>query len=325
MLAAIFILLVAFGSVVAMGLPIVTAIAGIVTALGGVTLWSHVLKTPDFTTEVASMIGIGVGIDYSLFIVTRYRSARQRGLDGDAAIAEAFGTAGRAVALAGCTVMISLLGMFLMGMSFFHGLAVGTSTAVLVAVLAALTLLPALLGFAGDHIDRFSVHAHQVSGRRGSRRRGQPEGGSRPRAGQNGETGWHRWTRFVQRNPKRFAIGGLVVLAAAATPVLGMRLAMADAGNDPAGSTTRAAYDLLASGFGPGSNGPLFIVANTPDAQAQGRAADLAERLAATPGVRSVSPLMTSASGRAAAIVVTPSTSRRTCAPSNSSAECATR
>ena len=288
-LAAVFILLIAFGSVVAMGLPIITAIAGIITALGGVTLWSHVLQTPDFTTQVASMIGIGVGIDYALLIVTRYRGARQRGLDGEAAIVEAFGTAGRAVAFAGCTVMISLLGMLLMGMPFFHGLAIGTSTAVLVAVLAALTLLPALLGFAGNHIDRLSIHRRRVD--------------------RLAETGWHRWSRFVQRNPKRFAIGGFVVLVAAAAPVIGMRLAMADSGNDPSASTTRKAYDLLADGFGPGSNGPLFIVANTPDAVAQRHAVDLAERLATTPGVESVGPLMPSASGQAAAIIVTPTTS----------------
>ncbi|MCU1501584.1 MAG: hypothetical protein JWM12_938, partial [Ilumatobacteraceae bacterium] len=213
LLAAVFILLLAFGSIVAMGLPIVTAIAGIVTGLGGVTLWSHVVQTPSFTTQVASMIGIGVGIDYALFIVTRYRAARHRGLNGEQAIAEAFGTAGRAVTFAGCTVVISLLGMLLMGMSFFHGLAIGTSSAVLVAVIAAITLLPALLGFAGDRIDRLSLHRrHQPTGR---------------------ETAWHRWSRLVQRNPKRFAVGGLVVLLAAATPVLSMRLATADPGNDP--------------------------------------------------------------------------------------------
>ncbi len=288
-LAAIFILLIAFGSVVAMGLPIVTAIAGIVTALGCVTLWSNVVQTPDFTAQVASMIGIGVGIDYALFIVTRYRTARQRGLGGEQAIVEAFGTAGRAVAFAGCTVVISLLGMLLMGMSFFHGLAIGSSTAVLVAVLAALTLLPALLGFAGNHIDKFSLH--------------------RRRSMKRTETMWHRWSRFVQRHPRRFAFGGLVVLLALAAPVLAMRMASADSGNDPKGSTTRTAYDWLADGFGPGSNGPLFIVANTPDAAAQAHVADLAARLAGTPGVESVSPVMPSASGQAAAIVVTPTTS----------------
>ncbi len=289
LLAAAFILLIAFGSVVAMGLPIVTALAGIVTSLGCVTLWSHVVQTPGFTAQVASMIGIGVGIDYALFIVTRYRAARRRGLDGAQAIDEAFGTAGRAVAFAGCTVVISLLGMLLMGMSFFHGLALGTSSAVLVAVLAALTLLPALLGFAGERIDRLSLHR---------RRHHTPA-----------ETAWHRWSRLVQRNPKRFAVAGLVVLLVCAAPVVSMRLATADAGNDPVGSTTRKAYDLLADGFGPGANGPLFIVAETPDAAAGGHVADLAARLADTPGVASVGPIVRSPSGRAATITVIPTTS----------------
>jgi RND superfamily putative drug exporter len=289
LLAAAFILLIAFGSVVAMGLPIVTAVAGIVTSLGGVTLWSHVVQTPGFTAQVASMIGIGVGIDYALFIVTRYRAARARGLAEEQAIGEAFGTAGRAVTFAGCTVVISLLGMLLMGMSFFHGLALGTSSAVLVAVLAALTLLPALLGFAGDRIDRFSVHRRRHNGVR--------------------ETAWHRWSRLVQRNPKRFAVAGFVVLLVAAAPVVSMRLATADAGNDPAGSTTRKAYDLLAGGFGPGANGPLYIVADTPDAAARVHVADLAARLAATPGVATVGAVVASPSGRAEAITVIPTTS----------------
>ena len=184
--------------------------------------------------------------------------------------------------------MISLLGMLLMGMSFFHGLAIGTSTAVLVAVLAALTLLPALLGFAGDHIDRLSIHRRRPA---------------------EAENGWHRWSRFVQRHPRRFAVAGFAVLLAAAAPVLGMRLAIADAGNDPAASTTRRAYDLLADGFGPGTNGPLFIVAETPDEAATAAVDRLAAQLATTPGVAAVSPVMPSGSGRAAALVVTPTTS----------------
>ncbi len=157
LLAAVVILLIAFGSVVAMGLPIVTAIIGIVVALAGVGLWANVVDTPDFTTQVASMVGIGVGIDYALFIVTRYRAALQRHSQPLDAVVEAIGTAGRAVAFAGCTVVISLMGMFLMGLPFLYGLAIGTASAVLIAVLAALTLLPALLGFVGRNIDRFSI------------------------------------------------------------------------------------------------------------------------------------------------------------------------
>src|SRR5207342_1348630 len=134
-----------------------TAIIGIVIGLAGVSLWANVVTTPDFTVQVASMVGIGVGIDYALFIVTRYRDAQARGLRPVDAIVEAMSTAGRAVAFAGCTVVISLLGMFLMGLPFLYGLALGTSTAVLVAVLAALTLIPALLGVLGRHLDRLSI------------------------------------------------------------------------------------------------------------------------------------------------------------------------
>ena len=178
LLAAVVILLIAFGSVVAMGLPIATAILGIIIGLAGVSLWANVFDTPDFTVQVASMVGIGVGIDYALFIVTRYRDAQQRGLSSEASVIEAIGTAGRAVAFAGCTVVISLLGMILMGLPFLYGLAVGTSSAVLVAVVAALTLIPALLGVMGRHLDRLSVHRRHRTTR---------------------ETMWHRWSRLVQR------------------------------------------------------------------------------------------------------------------------------
>ena len=165
LLAAMVILLIAFGSVVAMGLPLVTAVAGITIGLAGVELWAAFVPTPAFTVQVASMVGIGVGIDYALFIVTRYREELRRFGDPHDAIAEAVGTAGRAVLFAGLTVMISLLGMFLMGMPFLYGLALGTSTSVLVAVIAALTLLPALpalLGVVGHRIDRLSVHRRVV-------------------------------------------------------------------------------------------------------------------------------------------------------------------
>ncbi len=288
-LAAVFILLIAFGSVVAMGLPIITAIAGIITALGGVTLWSHVLQTPGFTTQVASMIGIGVGIDYALFIVTRYRGARQRGLDGEAAIVEAFGTAGRAVAFAGCTVMISLLGMLLMGMSFFHGLAIGTSTAVLVAVLAALTLLPALLGFAGNHIDRLSVH------------RREPTGAT--------ESGWHRWSRFVQRNPKRFAIGG----SSCSSPR--PRRCSACAWRWP----TRQRPERVAprarrttcwpTASAPAATARCSSSPTRPTPRPSAMPPTWPSAWRRRPASQSVGPLMPSASGQAAAIIVTPTTS----------------
>ena len=303
LLAAVVILLIAFGSVVAMGLPLVTAVVGILIGLAGVSLWANVLDTPDFTVQVASMVGIGVGIDYALFIVTRYREALTRAATPHDAMIEAIGTAGRAVAFAGCTVVISLLGMFLMGLPFLYGLAIGTATSVLVAVAAALTLLPALLSFVGRHLDRLSVHRRAHSGRPSHAGRSLHSGG------QAVESGWHRWSRFVQRRAKAFAVGGLALLLALGVPVLSLRLASADLGNDPAGSTTREAYDLLATGFGPGSNGPLVVTLETPDPASRATATAIATELAAAPGVASVGPVVESASGRAALIQVIPTTS----------------
>ncbi len=289
LLAAAIILLIAFGSVVAMGLPILTAVAGVMASMAALGLWAAVVPTPDFTTQVAMMIGIGVGIDYALFIVTRYRTAMQRGLAPHEATVEAMGTAGRAVVFAGCTVMISLLGLLLMRLSFLEGLALGTSTAVLIAVLGAITLLPALLGVVGRRIDRFSVH------RRRTRRV--------PR-----ETMAHRWARRVQRRPVVAAVAGAGALALLAAPVFSMRLAVADAGNDPAGSTTRQAYDLLAEGFGPGVNGPLTLVFETPDAAAAAAVPTALDAIAHTPGVVFVTPPVASPSGAIASAQVFPTT-----------------
>ncbi|MFN8023873.1 MAG: MMPL family transporter [Acidimicrobiales bacterium] len=286
-IAAIVILLIAFGSVVAMGLPLVTAIAGITVGLALVELWSAVVTTPGFTTQVASMVGIGVGIDYALFIVTRYREALQRRTTVHDAIVEAIDTAGRAVVFAGVTVMISLMGMFLMGLEFLHGLALGTSSAVLVAVLGAVTLLPALLGMVGSRLDKLSIHR---------------------RAQRTGESSWHRWSRLVQRHPAGFAVGGLVLLLALCAPTLAMRQASADLGNDAVGTTTRTAYDRIADAFGPGENGPLVLVARTSDPAAAAAFATLPERLATVEGVARVGELSTSPDGAVSIVQVIPTT-----------------
>ncbi len=286
-LAAIVVLLVAFGSVVAMGLPIVTALFGVAIATAGVGIVANVLSTPSFAPQVASMIGIGVGIDYALFIVTRYREALDRGQPYESACVEAMTTAGRAVVFAGCTVMISILGMFIMGIEFLDGLAVGTSLAVAIAVLAAITLLPALLGLLGGKINRLRVRR-------------------RPRPGRVG--GWERWARFVQRRPKPVALAGLAVLLAAAVPVFALHLGFADAGNDPKGTTTRSAYDLMADGFGPGSNGPVIVVGDTSTAAKASGFDHLLAEVRQTAGVASVSDAVTSPSGRAALATVIPTT-----------------
>jgi RND superfamily putative drug exporter len=286
-LAAIVILLVAFGSVIAMGVPIVTALFGVAIATAGVGVVANVFSTPDFTAQVASMIGIGVGIDYALFIVTRYRDALDRGTEREDAVVEAISTAGRAVVFAGCTVMVSILGMFLMGIEFLDGLAVGVSLAVAIAVVAAVTLLPALLGFIGKGIDRLRVRRHRRLDHVGA---------------------WQRWARFVQRRPWPVAVAGLAFLVAAAVPVFGLRLGFADEGNAPQGDTTRAAYDLVAQGFGPGANGPIVVLADTSRTGGPEAFGHLLNDVRALPGVASVGPPIESPSKRATLATVIPTT-----------------
>jgi RND superfamily putative drug exporter len=288
LLAAVVILLLAFGSVIAMGLPIATAICGIIVSLTGVTIWSALVTTPDFTGQVAAMIGIGVGIDYALLIVTRHRAALARGKSVPDAISEAMSTAGRSVVFAGITVMISLLGLLLVRLEFLKGLAFGTATAVAVSVLAAMTLLPALLAIVGPRIDRLHV------GRRQRTRVDRP-----PLS--------YRWSRAVSRRPVVSAALGGGALLALALPVLGMRLAVADAGNDPAGSTTREAYDFLADGFGAGVNGPLVIVVETPNGDAA-VVSTIVEQVAATPGIVFVEPPESSPDGEISTFTAFPTT-----------------
>jgi RND superfamily putative drug exporter len=289
-LAAIVILLVAFGSLLAMGLPILVALFGIGIGLGLVQLLSHTIATPDFATQLASMIGIGVGIDYALFIVTRYRQGLDEGLQPERAVVRAIDTAGRAVVFAGTTVVISLLGLFLMGVDFVNGMAVGTSVTVAVVMLASITLLPALLGFAGRTIDRFSV-----------RRRKEPK--------PIDQTMWYRWSRVVQHRPWPAAIGGLAFLIILAIPLLSMRLAFPDAGGNPKADTSRQAYDLVAEGFGAGFNGPLVLAAEFPKGADTAALDQLATRLQQTPDVAAVVGPTLSPTGDAAVIRVIPKSS----------------
>jgi RND superfamily putative drug exporter len=286
-LAAIIVLLLAFGSVIAAGLPIGTALVGIVVSVAGVGVIANVFTTPSFAAQVATMIGIGVGIDYALFIVTRYRRALHVGRSPEAAVVEAMTTSGRSVLFAGTTVMISVLGMFLMGLPYLQGLAVGISLAVAIAVVAALTLLPALLGFVGHTIDRWRVGRHR---------------------NENRETLWHRWARVVQRRPVPIALAGLTILLVLAAPAVKLRLGSADASNDPKTSTTHKAYDLIAQGFGPGANGPVLVVAESSKPLSIGQLAPLTATLRATPGVAQVTEPRLSPSGTAALATLYPQT-----------------
>ncbi len=285
--AAIVILLIAFGSVLAMGLPIMVALFGVGIGAAFVEILSHTISTPDFTTQLASMIGIGVGIDYALFIVTRYREALHDGLEPEAAVVRAIDTAGRAVVFAGSTVVISILGLFLMGVSFVYGLAIGTSITVAVVMAASVTLLPAVLGFAGHTIDKLSVFRSRRKGVRDSI--------------------WFRWSRVVQRRPWPAFAAGLIVLAVFAVPLFSIRLGFPDAGANPKSDTTRRAYDLVADGFGAGLNGPLVLAAEyPPGTDPTPVLAQLERALRATPDVSAVLPPVVSTTGAAAVITVLP-------------------
>ena len=289
--AAIVILLVAFGSLLAMGLPILTALFGVGIGIALVELLSHVVTTPDFGTQLASMIGIGVGIDYALFIVTRYRQGLADGLDPERAVVRAIDTAGRAVVFAATTVVISLLGLFLMGVDFVNGMAVGTSATVAIVMLASVTLLPAILGFAGRTIDRFSIGRRRAAARRRDR------------------TMWFRWSRVIQHRPWPAFGVGLAILVLLAVPLLSMRLAFPDAGGNPTSDTTRRAYDLVSSGFGAGFNGPLVLAAEFPKGADTTALDGLAGALRDTPDVAAVTPAVTSPSGDAAVLRVIPRSS----------------
>jgi len=290
--AAILILLISFGSFSAMGLPIATALLGLGAGIGVINLASHAIDMPSFATELALMIGLGVGVDYALFIVTRFReNYRTNGGDVEQAVEAAINTSGRAVLFAGATVVIALLGMFALGVSLLSGAAVAASIGVVVVMAASLTLLPAFLGLMGPRI-----------GRVGRRQAAREADGTTPAF-------WLRWGQRVQRRPALTAIAATALMLALAAPALGLRLASSDAANDPAGQTTRHAFDLLANGFGPGSNGPLQVAVALPRAHDSAALAELTHTLGNTPGIASVAPPQLNATGTTAAVVAYPTTS----------------
>ena len=291
LLVAALILLVSFGSLLAMGLPIMIAVMGLGIGLSLITLLANVLEVPDFAPQIAAMIGIGVGIDYVLFIVTRYRNALHDGLEPHAAVITAITTSGRAVIFAGCTVIISLLGLFLMNLGFLRGLAVGAVSAVLVVMLASVTLLPAMLGFVGHTIDRLRVPFvnRTVSGDHRSLS--------------------YRWSRVVQKRPWPAVVVCALLLLALAAPARNMHFGFPDAGNNPSSFTTRRAYDLLSRGFGPGFNGPLLLVAQSNGAPAASALGPVRAAVAADSDVAFVSPPIPSPDGKVAMLVTYPKSS----------------
>ncbi|GAA4623454.1 MMPL family transporter [Actinoallomurus vinaceus] len=291
---AAIVLLLAFGSLFAMLLPILTAIAGVGSGLMVVGLLTHVVTIGQIGPTLGALIGLGVGIDYALFIVTRHRTGLKNGLSVEESVVKAIDTSGRAVLFAGGTVVIALLGLFVLGMSFLNGMAIASAVTVVCTVLAAITLLPALLGLLKTRVlsrrERRRLGAHAAGG------------AARPDV-------WTRWAGVVERRPRTLSVVALVVVAVLCVPVFSLRLGSSDAGNNPTSTTTRQAYDLLAEGFGPGFNGPLQLIAETHGAADQQAFARLVGEVSRTPGVATAVPLPAQPGATVAMAQVIPTTS----------------
>ena len=341
LMAAIVVLLLTFGSLLAMGLPIVTALFGLGTGLSLIALFTHVVDTPNFSSELAAMIGLGVGIDYSLFILTRFREAYAgpgptHGRVQESVV-QAMDTAGRAVLFAGTTVVIALLGMMLLGVDFLYGVAISASIGVLLVMLGALTLLPALLTFAGGRLTKPSRRARRrarkvaaaelegaaAAGNSAATGNGAGAAGGNGAGGVNGPGtngsssisapagggAWLRWSEFVQRRPRTIAFSAALVMLVIAAPATALRLGSSDASNDPVNTTTYRAYRLLAEGFGEGFNGPLQVVVQLPHRDDTAALREMRRALATATGVVSVTPPRLNPAGEVATFSVYPNSS----------------
>ena len=288
---AIVILLIAFGSVVAMGLPIVTALLALVSGFFMIGVGAAFVDMPTFTPQFAAMVGIGVGIDYSLLVVTRYREGIAHKLSVEDAIVEAVGTAGRSVVFAGFTVVIALLGLWAVGLPFIGFAGTAAALVVALAVLVSITVLPAILKLVGPQIDRWQIPLLAISG-------------------QESESGFgYRLSRLVQRAPLLFFAVSVTILLVLAFPVLDIRLGSSDAGNNPQSSTSRRAYDLLTEGFGPGFNGPIVIGIGLDGEDAVAAAEELPATIGQERGVLGASPLRLNEARTAGIIIVIPESS----------------
>ena len=272
-LAAIVILIIVFGSLIAAGLPIVVAMVGLLVGQLLILVIARFLDVASFAPELASMIGLGVGIDYSLFILSRFRQEVLEGKDPKDAIRTAVRTAGRAVLFAGCTVIIALLGLFVLGVTFFYGLAIAAATTVFVVLLAALILLPAIASLLGKH----TLGVRMPWARN-------------PHVKPLDQSRWASYGGLLQKAPWLSGLIALAIVLGLAVPALSIRQGFPDNGSAAPGSPGRVGYDLMSKGFGPGVNGPFFVAVTLPlplDDTALGKAID---ELAATEGVASTIP-----------------------------------
>ncbi|MGO4423070.1 MMPL family transporter, partial [Streptomyces sp. MCAF7] len=297
------VLLITFGSLAAAGLPLLTAVVGVGISIASIMALASTFGLSGTTGTLASMLGLAVGIDYAMFVVSRYREERARGHEPEEAVGLAAGTAGSAVVFAGLTVVIALAGLSVVGIPLLTKMGLAAAGAVAIGVLIALTLIPALLGF----LPRAVLSR---SARRGGKAKKAKEGSE--------HNGGSRWARFVLRRPLPVLLACVAGLGAIAIPVTGLQLGMPGDEAKPTSTTERRAYDALAEGFGPGFNGPLTIVVDakgTGDSNADAKAADtkaaartIADRIAATKGVVSVSPPRLNAAGDTAVFSATPAT-----------------
>ncbi|HSA52058.1 MAG TPA: MMPL family transporter, partial [Yinghuangia sp.] len=286
MLAALVILVLLFGSLLAAALPLVTALFAVGSAIGLITMASHAATVADFTPPIMMLVGLGVGVDYALLIFHRFRHELLRGAEPTDATRTALDAAGRTVFFAGCTVIIALLGLVTLGLGSLQGVALAVALTVLVTMAASLTLLPAMLAVFGARIRR-----HVMKRVARAERKGKEEG-----------AGWRRMAAGVQRRPLPALLVAVAALLALSAPAVDLRLGFADAGNDPADSSSRQAYDLLAEGFGPGFSGPLVAVAEGDASVGE----ELRRTLAETPGIASASAPLPSRDGSLSTVIAFP-------------------
>jgi putative drug exporter of the RND superfamily len=300
-IAALVILLLTFGSLTAAGMPLLTAGIGLITGLAMIGLATRVMSVSNVAPDLALMIGLGVGVDYALFIVTRFRESYARTADVQASVVEAMDTSGRAILLAGTTVVIALLGMFATGVSFMYGLSIASVLTVLLTLLASLTVTPALLSRFGHRVVRPS---------RSARRR--EASGAPPR-----QSAWRRWSIAVQARPKSLAAASLALMVLCVIPFFALRLDSSDAGNDPSNTSTYRAFNLLSDGFGQGFNGPLLIAVETPSAANHGELSTIRTTLTHASDIVAVTAPRVSPSGKVAVMEAYPDSAPQAVATTN--------